>query len=96
MLRGGAWNNQPDNAACAYRNNNEPDIRNNNIGFRCAKTPGARGKLQVARSLKNPDSFSQNLTAHGLAERGVMGVHSACPASCRKVGTNIKKPGSGW
>jgi hypothetical protein len=39
VLRGGAWNNQPDNMVCAYRNNNQPDNRNNNLGFRCAKTP---------------------------------------------------------
>jgi len=39
-LRGGAWNNQPHNVVCAIRNGNEPDDRNNNIGFRCAKTPG--------------------------------------------------------
>ncbi|NUM79124.1 SUMF1/EgtB/PvdO family nonheme iron enzyme [candidate division KSB1 bacterium] len=90
VLRGGAWNNQPHNVACAYRNNNEPDNRNNNIGFRCAKTPGARGRLQMAKSLQNPGSFSQNLPAHGLAERGAMGVHSVCPASCRNAGTKIK------
>jgi hypothetical protein len=35
--------------ACAIRNNNEPDDRNNNIGFRCAKTLEARGKGQVAK-----------------------------------------------
>jgi len=38
VLRGGAWNNNHENAACAYRNNNNPANRNNNIGFRCAKT----------------------------------------------------------
>jgi hypothetical protein len=35
VLRGGAFNNHNQNVRCAYRNNNEPDIRNNNIGFRC-------------------------------------------------------------
>jgi hypothetical protein len=34
VLRGGAFNNNPRNVRCAYRNNNEPDNRNNNIGFR--------------------------------------------------------------
>jgi len=33
-LRGGGWNNNRDNARCAYRNNNHPNNRNNNIGFR--------------------------------------------------------------
>ena len=34
MLRGGAFNNDADNARCAYRNRNHPHNRNNNIGFR--------------------------------------------------------------
>jgi hypothetical protein len=34
VLRGGAWNNNWNNARCAYRNNNHPDNRNDNIGFR--------------------------------------------------------------
>jgi len=32
--RGGSWNNNPRNCRSAYRNNNNPDNRNNNIGFR--------------------------------------------------------------
>ncbi len=32
--RGGSWNNNPRNCRSAYRNNNNPDDRNNNIGFR--------------------------------------------------------------
>ena len=33
-MRGGSWNNHRDNARCAYRNRNQPDNRNNNLGFR--------------------------------------------------------------
>ncbi|MCC6568015.1 MAG: hypothetical protein IT315_02140 [Anaerolineales bacterium] len=33
-MRGGSFNNNRNNARCAYRNNNNPDNRNNNIGFR--------------------------------------------------------------
>ena len=33
-MRGGSWNNNTDNARAAYRNDNDPDNRNNNIGFR--------------------------------------------------------------
>jgi formylglycine-generating enzyme required for sulfatase activity len=37
VLRGGSFNNNRRNVRCAYRNNNNPDNRNNNIGFRvCA------------------------------------------------------------
>jgi formylglycine-generating enzyme required for sulfatase activity len=36
-VRGGSWNNQSDNVRGAVRNNNNPDNRNNNLGFRCAE-----------------------------------------------------------
>lgn len=36
-MRGGAWNNNPANLRAANRNRNEPDNRNNNFGFRCAR-----------------------------------------------------------
>ncbi|QQS45408.1 MAG: hypothetical protein IPM66_15870 [Acidobacteriota bacterium] len=38
-LRGGSWNNNQDNARAVYRNNNNPNIRNNNIGFRVVVRP---------------------------------------------------------
>jgi len=34
VLRGGSWNNNPDNARSANRNRNNADNRNNNVGFR--------------------------------------------------------------
>ena len=34
VLRGGAFNNNRNNARCAYRNNNHPDNQWNNNGFR--------------------------------------------------------------
>jgi hypothetical protein len=42
VLRGGSWNNTPDNLRSANRNWNQPDNRNNNIGFRVASTLFAR------------------------------------------------------
>ena len=39
VKRGGSWNNDADNAARAYRNNNDPDNRNNNLGFRLGWCP---------------------------------------------------------
>jgi hypothetical protein len=40
VLRGGSWNNNPENARAANRNrNNNPDNRNNNIGFRLLRSP---------------------------------------------------------
>jgi len=36
VLRGGSWNNNAQNCRVSNRNNNTPDNRNNNIGFRLA------------------------------------------------------------
>lgn len=37
VLRGGAYNNNENNLRGAYRNNNRPNNRNNNIGFRVVR-----------------------------------------------------------
>ncbi len=42
MNRGGSWNNDAQYARAANRNNNDPDNRNDNLGFRLA-SPGAAG-----------------------------------------------------
>jgi hypothetical protein len=34
VVRGGAFNNEDRNVRCAYRNRNNPNNRNDNIGFR--------------------------------------------------------------
>ncbi|HRK26309.1 MAG TPA: SUMF1/EgtB/PvdO family nonheme iron enzyme [Chitinophagales bacterium] len=39
VCRGGSWNNNAHNCRLANRNNNQPDIRNNHIGFRLAVAP---------------------------------------------------------
>ena len=38
VVRGGSWNNNPQNLRSANRNRNTPDNRNNNQGFRLAST----------------------------------------------------------
>ncbi|MBA3966210.1 MAG: SUMF1/EgtB/PvdO family nonheme iron enzyme [Nitrospirales bacterium] len=38
VVRGGSWNNNQNNAGASYRNNNHPDNRNNNIGFRVVRS----------------------------------------------------------
>ncbi|MEI8375740.1 MAG: SUMF1/EgtB/PvdO family nonheme iron enzyme [Planctomycetota bacterium] len=38
VLRGGSWNNRPNNTRSAKRNRNTPDNRNNNTGFRVSST----------------------------------------------------------
>ena len=37
VARGGGWGNYATNVRCANRNLGAPDLRNENIGFRCAR-----------------------------------------------------------
>ena len=49
VVRGGAWNNNPDNARAAYRNHNTPDNWNDNQGFRLLCGPTSLPPLQRRR-----------------------------------------------
>ncbi len=55
VLRGGSWNNNARNVRSAQRNNNTPDNRNNNTGFRLARaqcdTGGCRTDQARIRSV---------------------------------------------
>jgi hypothetical protein len=45
VLRGGSWNNDhPDNLLSSNRNNNTPDNRNDNNGFRVVLVSGSSRK----------------------------------------------------
>jgi len=50
VVRGGSWNNPQDNARAAYRNHNDPDNRNNDIGFRVVCSSHMFTPLQGRRS----------------------------------------------
>ncbi|MEK9142046.1 MAG: SUMF1/EgtB/PvdO family nonheme iron enzyme [Nitrospirota bacterium] len=71
VLRGGSWNNNPQNLRSANRNNNKPTNRNNNIGFRCAKTLHGRAGPEFPgrglRSARHAESIGLFLCWRGLA-----------------------------
>ncbi|MCA9468505.1 MAG: SUMF1/EgtB/PvdO family nonheme iron enzyme [Nitrospira sp.] len=47
MIRGGSWNNKPENLRTSNRNRNTTDARINNIGFRLAQSARtAYGRVQ--------------------------------------------------
>ena len=49
VVRGGSWNNNPQNLRTANRNGNPADNRNNNLGFRVGSTLSARASaIRVA------------------------------------------------
>lgn len=67
VIRGGSWNNKPDNLRSANRNRNNTDNRNNNIGFRLAQyarqLPGAalfKDRAGVAAGVHEPPSRLRN------------------------------------
>ena len=43
VVRGGSFNNNQRNVRAAIRNNNDPDNRNNNIGFRVVVSSNSVG-----------------------------------------------------
>ncbi|NCO34758.1 MAG: hypothetical protein AUJ92_21530 [Armatimonadetes bacterium CG2_30_59_28] len=52
MARGGSWNNNPNNDRVANRNGNNPENRNNNLGFRyvvAADVPPSRHYVGLER-----------------------------------------------
>ena len=48
VLRGGSYNNEGRRARCAVRNNNNPNNRNDNIGFRVVVRVGSHASLLKA------------------------------------------------
>jgi hypothetical protein len=49
LLRGGSWFNNPHNARAAFRNSNNPDNDNTNIGLRpCCPSPPAPFTVRTA------------------------------------------------
>jgi formylglycine-generating enzyme required for sulfatase activity len=63
VLRGGSWfSDAPGNLSCAYRNNNTPDNRNQNNGFRCVVVVGGFGSKVPTRKAGRDAGW-----AHGLS-----------------------------
>lgn len=74
MLRGGSWNNNAENLRSAYRNNNGPGNRNQNIGFRLVSTfspkslPDGRGSRTASPCIGEcPDHYP--VPARGFLDR---------------------------
>ena len=59
VLRGGSWNNKPQNARSAQRNRNDTTNRNDNNGFRLAST------LRIARAVAFTDAPGVHGSIHG-------------------------------
>jgi len=62
--RGGSWNNNARNVRVANRNNNNPDNRNNNLGFRLSSTN--LHEFFVVQGWRDQKIFVQIIIQHGL------------------------------
>ncbi len=86
LLRGGAFNNQPSNVRSANRNNNQPDNRNNNNGFRVAST------LRQDSFSAMPEFAGGLWTSCAVCECKVQ-VVVPCRAGCVQSGRINSRPG---
>jgi|CXWL01.1.fsa_nt_gi hypothetical protein len=69
VLRGGSFNNNDRNVRCAYRNRNNPNNRNNNIGFRvvvCA----VFSRFSVYAKMSARPEFIEGFTVEALWKNG--------------------------
>ncbi|NGZ59029.1 MAG: hypothetical protein CV081_00825, partial [Nitrospira sp. LK265] len=80
MIRGGSWNNKPDNLRVSNRNRNTTDNRNNNIGFRL---------VQSARTASSRPGTGLFMDRSGV----VAGVHEPVSRSPAKAGRPNRGPG---
>ena len=84
VLRGGSWNNNPQNLRAANRNRNTPTNRNNNVGFRLASTlhpaRARAGSALCAAGRGVPGSIHAGQAMLGAA-RHLVGVMGRVPAS---------------
>ncbi|KAB2875763.1 MAG: hypothetical protein F9K38_14375 [Pseudorhodoplanes sp.] len=72
-MRGGSWNNNPRNLRSANRNRNTADNRNNNNGFRVARTlPAGAGKIMVLPGVLPKRSGPFMMRAAGAAASTTM------------------------
>ncbi|MCH9699387.1 MAG: SUMF1/EgtB/PvdO family nonheme iron enzyme [Gammaproteobacteria bacterium] len=82
VVRGGSWNNTPNNVRSANRNNNDPDNRNNNIGFRvlCAPTLLCFHNCQIGSTTVYPAQWKH---INGAGASGLHGCGFICQASIK-------------
>lgn len=71
VVRGGSWNNNPNNLRVCNRNNNNANNRNSNIGFRLFNAQSGQDRCAM-KSLRectaSPESSPDTLLSNDLLE----------------------------
>ncbi len=89
MLRGGSWNNNQENARAEYRNNNHPQNRNNNIGFRVVSLSTSTFALHdagMSRQLRLEGCGGESLDGAGTSSLHVGFWRQAYTKARRRLG----------
>jgi hypothetical protein len=90
VVRGGSWNNDnPDNFRAANRNNNHPDNRNDNQGFRCAG--GGVGGVALKAGTHGVMRGGARLPGQGQADTSL----TAVPAPAEPAGKDAARAVAG-
>jgi hypothetical protein len=79
VIRGGSWNNKPENLRTSNRNRNHADNRNNNLGFLVQSARTASGRPRADLFMDRP----------GVAA----GVHEPASRPPVVAGTPKREPG---
>ncbi|MEQ1744058.1 MAG: hypothetical protein ABMA02_01415 [Saprospiraceae bacterium] len=96
MLRGGSWNNKPANVRVANRNNNGPSNRNNNMGFRLAKSTTFCPNRRVHGCPAWPDAWLSSVVCpHPDGSRDQIGSASRPPVAGSLVKAEGRAAGRG-
>ncbi|MEW6241234.1 MAG: SUMF1/EgtB/PvdO family nonheme iron enzyme [Chloroflexota bacterium] len=73
VLRGGSYNNEDRNLRCAIRNRNNPNNRNNNLGFRVVVRVVSHASLWKAHRrclfAQAGNAFHSRMTAEAEMEK---------------------------
>lgn len=88
MIRGGAWNNNPENLRASNRNRNNTDNRNNNIGFRLVQSARAAGGRSRADLFM--DRSGETAGVHESVSRSPVCVGRS------NRGPGVRRIGAGW
>ena len=70
MLRGGSWINEARNVRSAYRNDNDPGNRNDNIGFRVAPARPVADALPDQSPIRSAPALPERQKAHAPRRAG--------------------------
>ena len=80
VLRGGSFNNNQRNARCAYRNNNHPDNRNHNNGFRVVVSHDSHPLPEMQTSVSRSAEATVERRSGSGPGRPIMGRANIEPA----------------